>query len=126
MDGYAVRAADLASLPARLALIGTAAAGHGYAGQVGAGEAVRIFTGAPVPAGADTIVIQENADPDVLHDLAAFMTRLISRDESLYRHTVEGTGRYAEPHSLDALHKPRWRSLSSIEHCCLARGRRFI
>lgn len=62
MDGYAVRAADVAGLPARLRVIGTSAAGRGFAGTVGAGEAVRIFTGAPVPAGADAIVIQENSE----------------------------------------------------------------
>ena len=60
MDGYAVRGADIASLPTCLKVIGRSAAGHGFNGEVGAGEAVRIFTGAPVPAGADTIVIQEN------------------------------------------------------------------
>src|SRR5262245_27981516 len=60
MDGYAVRAADVARLPATLAVIGTAAAGHPFAGGVGAGQAVRIFTGAPLPAGADAVVIQEN------------------------------------------------------------------
>jgi len=61
MDGYAVRTADVAILPAKLKVIGEAAAGHGFGGKVGAGEAVRIFTGAPVPEGADAIVIQENA-----------------------------------------------------------------
>jgi len=61
MDGYAVRAADVASLPATLELIGEAAAGHPFAGTVGPGQAVRIFTGAPVPPGADAVVIQENA-----------------------------------------------------------------
>ena len=60
MDGYAVHAVDIASIPACLKVIGRSAAGHGFNGEVGAGEAVRIFTGAPVPAGADTIVIQEN------------------------------------------------------------------
>ncbi len=60
MDGYAVRAADVAQLPATLAVIGEAAAGHPFSGSVGNGQAVRIFTGAPVPAGADAIVIQEN------------------------------------------------------------------
>jgi molybdopterin molybdotransferase len=60
MDGYAVRAADVASLPAMLAVTGEAAAGHPFAGTLGAGEAVRIFTGAPVPEGADLVVIQEN------------------------------------------------------------------
>lgn len=60
MDGYAVRAADVATLPARLRVIGAAAAGHGYRGALGVAEAVRIFTGAPMPEGADAIVIQEN------------------------------------------------------------------
>lgn len=61
MDGYAVRAADIATVPARLTVIGEAAAGRGFSGSVSAGEAVRIFTGAPVPEGADTILIQEDA-----------------------------------------------------------------
>ena len=61
MDGYAVRAADIAAPPARLRVVGEAAAGRRFEGEVGPGEAVRIFTGAPVPPGADTILIQENA-----------------------------------------------------------------
>ncbi len=65
MDGYAVRQADLADLPASLAVIGTSAAGHPFNGPLGPGQAVRIFTGAQVPAGADTIVIQENTTTDV-------------------------------------------------------------
>ncbi|RUW21458.1 MULTISPECIES: gephyrin-like molybdotransferase Glp [unclassified Mesorhizobium] len=60
MDGYATRAADVASVPARLSVIGIAPAGRGFEGSVGTAQAVRIFTGAPVPQGADTIVIQEN------------------------------------------------------------------
>jgi molybdopterin molybdotransferase len=64
MDGYAVRAADVGALPATLTIIGEAAAGHGFGGLLGAGQAVRIFTGAPVPAGADAIVIQENTRRD--------------------------------------------------------------
>jgi molybdopterin molybdotransferase len=60
MDGYAVRAADVVRVPARLKLIGEVAAGHPFGGKVGAGEAARIFTGGVLPAGADTIVIQEN------------------------------------------------------------------
>src|SRR6478735_6203171 len=62
MDGYAVRAEDVAALPATLRLIGESLAGSGYDGEVGRGEAVRIFTGAPVPKGADTVVIQEDTD----------------------------------------------------------------
>ncbi len=64
MDGFALRAGDIAELPATLRLIGEAAAGHGFNGTVGPGEAVRIFTGGPVPTGADTIVMQENAARD--------------------------------------------------------------
>ncbi|ESY91201.1 molybdopterin molybdotransferase MoeA [Mesorhizobium australicum] len=60
MDGYAVRAADVASVPSKLSVVGMAPAGRGFDGAVGQAQAVRIFTGAPLPDGADTIVIQEN------------------------------------------------------------------
>jgi molybdopterin molybdotransferase len=63
MDGYAVRAADLATGRARLRVIGEVPAGRSHEGRVGPGEAVRIFTGAPVPEGADAIALQENAAP---------------------------------------------------------------
>ncbi|MFL5214899.1 MAG: gephyrin-like molybdotransferase Glp [Microvirga sp.] len=62
MDGYAVRAADVAAVPARLAVIGRSVAGAGFSGAVGPMQAVRIFTGAPVPAGADAVAIQEDAE----------------------------------------------------------------
>ncbi|MGE4253452.1 MAG: gephyrin-like molybdotransferase Glp [Parvibaculaceae bacterium] len=62
MDGYAVRHADIATVPATLKVIGMAPAGHGFRGKVKPGEAVRIFTGAPMPKGADTVVIQENTE----------------------------------------------------------------
>ncbi|MBQ1543533.1 MAG: molybdopterin molybdotransferase MoeA [Caulobacteraceae bacterium] len=61
MDGWAVRAADGAA-PRRI--VGESAAGAGHDGVLGAGETVRIFTGAPVPAGADAVLIQENAARD--------------------------------------------------------------
>ncbi|KAB0264577.1 gephyrin-like molybdotransferase Glp [Microvirga brassicacearum] len=60
MDGYAVRGADVAHVPATLAVIGASLAGRRFAGAIGPGEAVRIFTGAPLPEGADSIVIQED------------------------------------------------------------------
>ena len=60
MDGYALRAADTASAPTTLAVIGESAAGRAFQGAVGPGEAARIFTGAPMPDGADTVVIQED------------------------------------------------------------------
>ncbi len=61
MDGYAVRAAD-ARAGAVLHVIGSAPAGRPFEGVVESGEAVRLFTGSVVPAGADTVVLQEDAD----------------------------------------------------------------
>jgi molybdopterin molybdotransferase len=87
MDGYAVRAVDVAALPATLNVVGYAPAGHAFDGSVGPGEAVRIFTGAPVPDGADTIVIQENTE----------------QSDEIVR-VVDGTapvGRYIRPAGLD-------------------------
>jgi molybdopterin molybdotransferase len=62
MDGFAVRSEDVASLPAKLRVIGESVAGERFGGSVEEGDAVRIFTGAPVPDGADRIVIQEHAE----------------------------------------------------------------
>jgi molybdopterin molybdotransferase len=62
MDGYAVRSSDCADAPATLHVIGTSAAGSRFSGVVGAMEAVRIFTGAPVPDGADAVVLQEDTE----------------------------------------------------------------
>ncbi|MEL6060390.1 MULTISPECIES: molybdopterin molybdotransferase MoeA [unclassified Methylobacterium] len=64
MDGYAVRSAEASVAGTSLRVIGTSAAGHGFAGAIGPGEAVRIFTGAPVPEGADAILIQEDAQAE--------------------------------------------------------------
>ncbi|NOD91612.1 molybdopterin molybdenumtransferase MoeA [Ruegeria sp. HKCCD4884] len=61
MDGYAVKAAEV-ELHAMFKVVGESAAGHRFEGQVGPGQAVRIFTGAPVPEGADFVVIQEDTD----------------------------------------------------------------
>src|SRR5690606_25419188 len=60
MDGYAMQADDVRA-DKWLNVIGTSQAGAGFSGTVGAGEAVRIFTGAPVPMGADTVIMQEEA-----------------------------------------------------------------
>lgn len=64
MDGYAVRASDVESTPVTLTLIGEVAAGHPFEGAVAAGQAARIFTGGVMPAGADTVVIQELTSSD--------------------------------------------------------------
>lgn len=61
MDGYAIRFADL---PGPWRLIGESSAGSGFAAGVGAGETVRIFTGAPLPDGADTVMVQEDVGRD--------------------------------------------------------------
>jgi molybdopterin molybdotransferase len=61
MDGYAIRWADL---PGPWQIVGEAAAGHGWAGTLQPGETARIFTGAALPAGADTIMVQEDVTRD--------------------------------------------------------------
>jgi molybdopterin molybdotransferase len=60
MDGYAIQSAD-SKADARLKLIGESAAGHPFSGTLSPGETVRIFTGAPVPEGADAVLLQEDA-----------------------------------------------------------------
>jgi len=64
MDGYAVRAEDVVNVPVTLTRVGESQAGDGFIGEVCPGQTVRTFTGAPIPAGADTIVIQEVTDVD--------------------------------------------------------------
>jgi molybdopterin molybdotransferase len=64
MDGYAVRAADVETVPVNLRIIAEIPAGAGFSGLLDKGEAARIFTGAPLPEGADTIVIQEDTERD--------------------------------------------------------------
>jgi len=70
MDGYALRSEDVRAVPARLRVVGEAAAGRGWRGRLGAGEAVRIMTGAPLPEGADSVqqveVTREDADGRVV------------------------------------------------------------
>jgi molybdopterin molybdotransferase len=63
MDGYAMRAEDVTP-EAMLHVIGMSQAGAGFSGTVGPGQSVRIFTGAPVPDGADTVIMQEEAIRD--------------------------------------------------------------
>jgi molybdopterin molybdotransferase len=86
MDGYAVRSADVSEPGAQLTLIGTSRAGARFKGKLGPGEAVRIFTGAPVPEGADAILIQEDAE------LAG---------EAVVAHEAVGRGQFVRPAGLD-------------------------
>ena len=90
MDGYAVRQDDVATLPAKLRRIAESAAGHPWQGRIGPGEAVRVFTGAAIPEGADTIVIQEDVDA-VAEENGTVIT---VRD-------AEVAGRYIRPAGLD-------------------------
>ena len=90
MDGYAVRADDVANCPVTLTRIGEAAAGHPWAGRVKAGQAVRIFTGGYVPDGADTIIIQENVDATSEADHTVITV-----------HEGAAKGRYIRPAGLD-------------------------
>jgi len=64
MDGYAVRTDDLSLIPTRLHVIGQSAAGAPFAAPLAPGQAVRIFTGAAIPTGADGVIMQENTSRD--------------------------------------------------------------
>ena len=88
MDGYAVRAADVGKVPVTLKVIGTVPAGRPFAGSVGNGEAVRIFTGAPLPDGADTIVIQE----DTAAEGAGANARVVVKEAAALGHYVRKAG----------------------------------
>jgi molybdopterin molybdotransferase len=86
MDGYAVRASDIAEVPVELKVIGEAAAGHAFNGMLGEREAVRIFTGAPVPRGADAIVIQEDTE---------------GRDQTVTVKVVASAGQFVRKRGMD-------------------------
>jgi molybdopterin molybdotransferase len=86
MDGYAVRAADVQNVPTDLKVVGYAPAGGSYEETIKKGETVRIFTGAPVPAGADAIVIQEDT---------------IQTDDSVRINEGAAAGTYVRPAGLD-------------------------
>jgi molybdopterin molybdotransferase len=86
MDGYAVRATDVAKVPVTLRLVGMAPAGGAFDGTVEAGQCVRIFTGGPVPRGADAIVIQEDV--------------VATGDQIAIKESVP-RGRYVRPAGLD-------------------------
>ncbi len=74
MDGYAVRSKDIARSGTQLALIGEVAAGYTFDGRIGPNQTVRIFTGAPLPDGADAILIQEDATVLADNEIAANVT----------------------------------------------------
>lgn len=87
MDGYALRAEDVATLGNRLQVIGESAAGRRFTGSVGKGQTVRIFTGAPLPDGADAVLLQEDA---VRHD-----------DGTIENRFVVAKGRHVRPRGQD-------------------------
>ncbi len=87
MDGYAVKGADVATVGADLRVIGESAAGHGFPGTVEAGEAVRIFTGAPLPEGADTVILQEDVE--------------VPEDGRIRTGFAPATGRHVRPRGQD-------------------------
>src|SRR4030067_693121 len=64
MDGYALRSADLEGAPCKFKIIGSAYAGHPFSGRISAGECVRIMTGALIPDGCDSVVMQEKVKVD--------------------------------------------------------------
>ncbi len=90
MDGYAVRGEDVSNLPCQLTRVAESAAGHPWFGTINAGQAVRVFTGAAIPDGADTIVIQEDVDPVAEENGVDITVR-----------SAEPVGHYIRPAGLD-------------------------
>ncbi|MDX1580286.1 MAG: molybdopterin molybdotransferase MoeA [Alphaproteobacteria bacterium] len=84
MDGYAVRAGDCAKVPVELKMVGEAPAGGLFQGELEAGTAVRIFTGGPVPPGADSIILQEDTEADG--------TRITVQEAPSYGQHIRRTG----------------------------------
>lgn len=85
MDGYAVRSVDLASVPAELEVLGEVAAGSVFHGSVGHGQAVKIFTGAPLPEGADAVQkveVTENRNGKVLIKESVVAGQFVTRRSS--------------------------------------------
>jgi molybdopterin molybdotransferase len=128
MDGYAVRAADVASAtpaaPVRLRLIGKAAAGEPFAGEVAPGTCVRVFTGSPLPCGADAVAMQEdsrvepNAATEVLFLAAAnAMENIRPRGQDVRRGAVLAAAG-------DVLSAGRISLLAAAGVACLRVGRR--
>ena len=106
MDGYAVRGEDIATIGSALRVIGESAAGHAFQGEIGAMEAVRIFTGAPVPDGADTILLQEYAKRES-------NTVVVETSEAIGRHIRKTGLDFAEGAILlEAGHRLNERSLA--------------
>lgn len=107
MDGYAVRDEDLGKLPARLRVVGESFAGAGWNGTVAPGTCVRIFTGAPVPAGADRVVIQENVrrkdDLAVIDEHPGEMRHIRRRGSDFSTgEKLLSAGRYLDPRAIVA------------------------
>ena len=87
MDGYAVKAADTENAPARLTLVGESAAGRGWHKTLKAGEAVRIMTGAPLPAGADAVqkieLTEENGESVVIQEPTSVGRYIVRRGKEI-------------------------------------------
>lgn len=108
MDGYALRSADAATTPVKLKVIGEIAAGASYDGELHAGEAIKIFTGAPVPRGADAVqkveVTERDGDFVIIHEAVKpgqFITQRASEVHEGER--VAGSGRAIGAAELAAL-----------------------
>ncbi|MEN3335743.1 MAG: molybdopterin molybdotransferase [Blastocatellia bacterium] len=108
MDGYALRSTDFAAAPARLKVIGEIAAGASYAGELHAGEAIKIFTGAPLPRGADAVqkveVTEMDGDWVIIHEAVKPGQFITPRASEVHEgEKVAGSGRAIGAAELAAL-----------------------
>ena len=89
MDGFAVIAADIENAPVTLAIVGESAAGHGWHFELSSGQAVRIMTGAPVPAGADAVQKVELTEQSGLPDGQIRMLEPVKVGANIVRRSAE-------------------------------------
>ena len=111
MDGYAVRLEDVRKQGARLTVIGDVPAGSVFDGAVGKGEAVRLFTGSPIPEGADHVIIQENTTRE-----GGFVKINISSNKAQY---IRPAGL---DFAFDDILVPRFTQMGPIEIALVAAG----
>jgi molybdenum cofactor synthesis domain-containing protein len=121
MDGYALRTEDAAETPARLRLIGEIAAGSQFEGRVESGQAVKIFTGAPVPAGADAVQKVEVTESD---GLTVLIKEPVKRGQFITPRAIEMSAGSLVARSGGVIGPPEMAVLASFGYARVRVGRR--
>jgi molybdopterin molybdotransferase len=123
MDGYALRAADTQNPPAQLRIVGESAAGRGWHHKLHAGEAVRIMTGAPVPAGADSVQ-QIELTRELEGGIFVEIQELVENGRSIVKHGSEVRAGKTVVHTGEQINAAMAAALASFGHAQVKVGKR--